>query len=68
VDESYFDHIAQEIFKQKRRMDQLATENRELRQYIADLRAGREISVEIAGKRFALSDSFPSRDHQAETR
>ena len=68
MDESSFDHIAQEILKQKQRMDQLATENRELRQYIANLRAGRGISVEIAGNRLALSDGFPPRDHQAENR
>jgi cell division protein FtsB len=68
VDESYFDHIAQEILKQKQRMDQLTTENRELRQHIANLRAGWGISVEIAGNRFTLRDGLSSRDHLAETR
>jgi hypothetical protein len=68
VDESNFDHIAREILKQKQRMDQLAAENRELRQRIAELRAGRGISVEIAGNHFALRDGFSSRDHPAENR
>jgi len=68
VNENAFDHIAQEILKQKQRMDQLANENRELRRSIVDLRAGRRISVEIAGNRFVLNDGFLSRDHQAENK
>jgi cell division protein FtsB len=68
MDSNYFDQIAQEIFKQKRLMDQLEAENRELRQRLADLRAGRGIVVEIAGSRFALRDSPSPRDHLAGTR
>ena len=65
MDGSYFDHIAQEILKQKQRMDQLEVENRELRKQIADLRTGRGILVEVAGSRFTLGDSS---SHLAETR
>jgi len=68
MDGNYFDQIAHEIIKQKQRMDQLETENRELRQRLADLRAGRGIFVEIAGSRFALRDSASSREHLARTR
>jgi len=68
VDENPFDYIAQEIVKQKQRMDQLEAENRELRQHITDLRAGRGILVEFAGSRFALRDSSSPRDHLAGTR
>ncbi len=41
MDGNYFEQIAQEVFKHKRLMDQLEAENRELRQQLADLRAGR---------------------------
>ena len=68
MDGNYFDQIAHEIIKQKQRMDQLETENRELRQRLADLRAGRGIFVDIAGSRFALRDSPSPRDHVARTR
>ena len=54
--ENYFDQLAQEILKQKQRMDQLEAENRELHQQIADLRAGRGIFVDISGRRFSLRD------------
>jgi cell division protein FtsB len=67
MDGNYFDQIAQEIIKQKQLMDQLEAENRELRQRLADLRAGRGIFVEIAGSRFALRDSASPRDHLART-
>jgi len=63
-----FEQIAQELIKQKQRMDQLEAENRELRQRLADLRAGRGIFVDIAGSRFALRDSPSPRDHLARTR
>ena len=64
-----FEQIAQELVKQKHLMDQLEAENRELRQRLADLRAGRGIFVDIAGSRFALRDDSPSpRDHLARTR
>ena len=48
--------------------DQLVAENRELRQQLAELRAGRGIFVDIAGSRFALRDSPSPRDHLARTR
>ena len=51
-----FDQIAQEILKQKQRMDKLQAENSDLRQQIADLRSGRGIFVDIYGSRFALRD------------
>ncbi len=49
-------------------MDQLEAENRELRQRLADLRAGRGIFVDIVGSRFALRDSPSPRDPLAWTR
>ena len=60
-----FEQIAHELVKQKHLMDQLEAENRELRQRLADLRAGRGIFVDIAGSRFALRDSPSPRDHLA---
>ncbi len=68
MDGNYFEPLAHEIFKQKRLMDQLEAENRELRQRLAELRAGRGICVEIAGSRFSLRDSPSPRDHLAWTR
>ncbi len=68
MDGNSFDHIAQELFKQKQLMDQLVAENRELRQQLAELRAGRGIFVDIFGSRFALRDSPSPRDHLAGTR
>jgi cell division protein FtsB len=68
MDGNYFEHIAQEIFKQKRLMEQLEAENRELRQRLAELRAGRGIFVDIAGSRFALRDSPSPHDYLARTR
>ena len=68
MDGNHFEHIAQELVKQKQLMDQLEAENRELRQRLADLRAGRGICVDIAGSRFALRDSASPRDHLARTR
>ena len=63
-----FEQIAHELVKQKHLMDQLEAENRELRQQLAELRAGRGIFVDIAGSRFALRDSPSPRDHLARTR
>ena len=68
MDGSYFDQLAQELFKQKQIMDHLEAENRELRKLLANLRAGRGIFVEIAGSRFSLRDSPSSHDHLAGTR
>jgi cell division protein FtsB len=61
MDKDYFTQIAQALLKQKQRMDQLEAENRELRQYLYDLRTGRGIFVEIAGKRFPLRDGSSPR-------
>jgi len=52
---SYFDVIAQELFKQQQKMQGLVAENHKLRQELADLREGRGIFVEIQHKRFALT-------------
>jgi hypothetical protein len=49
-------------------MDQLEAENRELRRLLADLRTGRGIFVEIAGRRFSLRDNSSTPDHLAGTR
>jgi cell division protein FtsB len=68
MDGNNFEHIAQELVKQKQLMDHLEAENRALRQQLADLRAGRGIFVEIAGSRFALRDSASPRDHVVRTR
>ncbi len=65
---NYFDQIAHELVKQKHLLDQLEAENRELRQQLADLRAGRGIFVEITGSRFAVRDSPSPRDSLARTR
>jgi len=51
---SSFELIAQELLKQQQHMERLDAENRELRQLLADLRAGHGIFVEIAGQRFPL--------------
>ncbi len=60
MDRDYFDQIAREIFQLKQLMEQLEGENRELRQYLDDLRTGQGIFVEIAGSRFSLEDGlFP---------
>ena len=64
----HFDQLAQEIFKQKQRMDQLEAENRELHRQIAELRAGRGIYVDISGSRFSLRDGSSPHDHFIGTR
>jgi len=50
-----FDYIAQELLKQKRTMDALQAENRDLRRQLGELRTGRGIFIEIAGRRFPLN-------------
>ncbi len=65
---TYFEQIAQELVKQKQLMDQLEAANRELRQQLADLRAGRGIYVEISGSRFALRDNLSPGDFLARIR
>ena len=51
---NYFDQIAQELRKQKQLMDKLEAENRELREQLAALRAGRGILLIVSGTQFAL--------------
>jgi hypothetical protein len=55
VESSNFDQIAQQIIQQKHHMDKLEEENRELRRQISDLITGRELFVEIEGRRFRLA-------------
>jgi hypothetical protein len=55
MSDSNFDLILQELLHQQEIMETLETENRELRQQLADLREGRGIFIEIDGVRFALS-------------
>jgi hypothetical protein len=54
MSDSSFDRIAQEVLKQQQIMEELEEENRELRRQLSDLRAGRGVFIEIAGKRFPL--------------
>lgn len=54
-----FEQIAQEILKMKERLEEMLAENEELRRQINDLREGRGIFVDIAGKRFALTVEMP---------
>jgi hypothetical protein len=49
-----FDFIAQAMMKQKQLMDELESENRELRRQITDIRAGYGIFIEVEGKRFPI--------------
>jgi hypothetical protein len=52
--------ITQELSKQQQAMDALRAENQELRQQLADLRAGLGIFIEIDGNCFALDASTVS--------
>ncbi len=56
MSDASFDLIARELLRQKQVMDELSSENRELRQQIADLRMGRGIFLDIGGKRFSLGE------------
>jgi hypothetical protein len=49
-----FDLILEEVLKQKRVLEELQAENEALRQQLADLRAGKGISIDIEGQRFPL--------------
>ena len=62
-----FDLITQELVKQRRTMEILQAENRELRQQLTDLRTGRGIFIEINGKRFALNASIVSQTASGQT-
>ena len=55
---SSFDLIAQELLRQKQVMEQMESENQELRRQLADVRAGRGIFVEIDGCRFSLFNEY----------
>ncbi|HET8844630.1 MAG TPA: hypothetical protein VFN35_24380 [Ktedonobacteraceae bacterium] len=49
-----FEHIMSAVLEQKQVWEKLQTENRELRQQLLDLRAGRGIFIEIQNQRFEL--------------
>jgi hypothetical protein len=51
---NYFEQLGREILQQKRLMDKLEEENRELRRQIADLKEGRGIFIKIGDLRIAL--------------
>ncbi len=50
-----FEHIMSAVLEQKQVWEKLQTENRELRQQLLDLRAGRGIFIEIQNQRFELA-------------
>jgi hypothetical protein len=52
--ENYFEQLGRELLQQKRLMDKLKEENRELRRQLAELREGRGIFLKIGDQRFAL--------------
>jgi hypothetical protein len=63
-----FEGIAQMLLEQKKLMDALEAENRELRRQIADLRRGMGIAVVIEGKTIQLATdagSAPNAQSQA---
>ena len=49
-----FEQIMSAVFEQRQVWEKLQAENRELRQQLIDLRAGRGISIEIANQHFEL--------------
>ncbi len=55
-----FDLITQELLKHRQAMERLQAENRELRQQLTDLRAGRGIFIQINGKCFPVKAAFVS--------
>ena len=50
-----FEQIMSAVLEQRQMWEKLQTENRELRQQLVDLRAGRGIYIEIANQRFELA-------------
>ena len=64
---SSFDLIAQELLRQKQVMDQMEDENRELRHQLTDLREGRGIFVDIAGRRFSLFSEYTTPSEMTNT-
>jgi hypothetical protein len=61
-----FEGIAQMLLEQKKLMDALEAENRELRRQVADLRRGVGIAVVIEGKTIQLSNE-PSNNGQSQS-
>jgi hypothetical protein len=61
---SSFDQIIQELAKQQHIMEEMLQENRHLRQQLADLRAGKNIFLEINGTRVALATLLSSAQAQ----
>ena len=61
---SSFDQIIQELAKQQHIMEEMLQENRHLRQQLADLRAGKNIFLEINGARVALATLLSSAQAQ----
>jgi hypothetical protein len=51
---NYFEQLGREILHQKRLMDKLEEENRELRRQIGELKEGRGIFIKIGDQRIAL--------------
>jgi hypothetical protein len=60
-----FEGIAQMLLEQKKLMDALEAENRELRRQLSDLRRGIGISVVIEGKTIQLATDAGSAQAQA---
>jgi hypothetical protein len=59
--DNYFNHIAEELLKQRERMGDLLKEKQTLRHQIAELHAGKNIFIEIEGHRIALiEDALPA--------
>ncbi|MFL5694208.1 MAG: hypothetical protein ACJ795_20640 [Ktedonobacteraceae bacterium] len=52
---SSFDLIMQEVINQKQYLDELVEENQNLQRQLAELRAGRNILLEVCGQRFTLN-------------
>lgn len=50
-----FEQIMSAVLEQKQVWEKLQTENRELRQQLVDLRAGRGIFIEVMNQRFELA-------------
>jgi len=60
-----FEGIAQMLLEQKKLMDALEAENRELRRQLADLRRGQGIAVIIEGKTIQLANDMGGTNGQA---
>lgn len=64
-----FELILEEVLKQKRVLEEMQAENASLRQQLADLRAGKGISIDILGQRYLLDidDHGSSPDELSDT-